>query len=424
MQLTHPHPPVRSSIANAETITTPQLSSQIGQIGVPTATPVLDMPPGMTVAPSTPAAPLQSVERDPHETDPDPAEVVALNRGDRSTGSRDVLSGWGWSTGSLETVDDEDFHDTARASRKRLLIAIGGALGVVLVIAIAAFAFSGSPPGDPAGRTREATPPATTPASPVSPPPEPTPAAVPAAPEPPAPASGAAPGSNEPTRADPSPAPAAAEPPRPSATEATAPEPPKVPAVEPPPPAKAAVAVSPERPRPEPPRPTAAPSAQPPRPEPARVAPAIKPPEPPRTGPPRVEPPRRPEVKKPPEAKKPPDRAVKRPQPPDKLAKATARAQPIDPYAASDKPAPDPAGAYKAGLQQYAHGDTAGALATFRGSLSTSPGFAPTWRGIGLVYEKMGNKALARSAFKRYLALSPDAGDADQIRDRMERLGP
>jgi regulator of sirC expression with transglutaminase-like and TPR domain len=35
----------------------------------------------------------------------------------------------------------------------------------------------------------------------------------------------------------------------------------------------------------------------------------------------------------------------------------------------------------------------------------------------------MGNKGQARAAFKRYLQLAPTAGDADQIRDRMERLG-
>jgi serine/threonine-protein kinase len=95
----------------------------------------------------------------------------------------------------------------------------------------------------------------------------------------------------------------------------------------------------------------------------------------------------------------------------------------VDPYATPDKPKLDPAAAYRTGLQQYARGDTAGALATFRSSLSSSPGFAPTWRGLGLVYEKLGNKSQARSAFKRYLQLAPTAGDADQIRDRMDRLG-
>jgi hypothetical protein len=35
----------------------------------------------------------------------------------------------------------------------------------------------------------------------------------------------------------------------------------------------------------------------------------------------------------------------------------------------------------------------------------------------------MGNKGLARSAFKKYLQLAPGAGDTDQIKDRLERLG-
>jgi Flp pilus assembly protein TadD len=89
-----------------------------------------------------------------------------------------------------------------------------------------------------------------------------------------------------------------------------------------------------------------------------------------------------------------------------------------------EKPSADPAAAYKTGLQQYAHGDTAGAIATFRTSLSSNPGFAPTWRGLGVIYDKLGNKAQARAAFKRYLQLAPGAIDADHIRDRLEQLGP
>jgi Flp pilus assembly protein TadD len=79
--------------------------------------------------------------------------------------------------------------------------------------------------------------------------------------------------------------------------------------------------------------------------------------------------------------------------------------------------------AYRTGLQQYARGDNAGALATLRASASAHRDYAPTWRGLGLVYEKLGNKGMAKLAFKRYLQLAPDAADADQIRDRMERLG-
>ena len=67
-------------------------------------------------------------------------------------------------------------------------------------------------------------------------------------------------------------------------------------------------------------------------------------------------------------------------------------------------------------------GDTNGALATFRASLSSSPGYAPTWRGLGLVYEKLGNKTQAKGAFRRYLQLAPGASDAGQIRDRIARL--
>ena len=99
----------------------------------------------------------------------------------------------------------------------------------------------------------------------------------------------------------------------------------------------------------------------------------------------------------------------------------------MDPYASPasppSEPGPDPAAAYRTGLQQYARGDNAGALATLRASASANRSYAPTWRGLGLVYEKLGNKALAKLAFKRYLQLAPDAPDADQIRDRMERLG-
>jgi regulator of sirC expression with transglutaminase-like and TPR domain len=41
-----------------------------------------------------------------------------------------------------------------------------------------------------------------------------------------------------------------------------------------------------------------------------------------------------------------------------------------------------------------------------------------------VIYDKLGNKAQARAAFKRYLQLAPGAIDADHIRDRLEQLGP
>jgi hypothetical protein len=104
-----------------------------------------------------------------------------------------------------------------------------------------------------------------------------------------------------------------------------------------------------------------------------------------------------------------------------KTPKAKASPKPLDPYAEST-PKQDPAAAYKTGFQQYVRGDTAGALATFKSSLAANPGYPSTYRGLGLVYEKMGNKSQAKRAFSRYLQLSPKASDADQIRERMGKL--
>jgi TolA-binding protein len=78
--------------------------------------------------------------------------------------------------------------------------------------------------------------------------------------------------------------------------------------------------------------------------------------------------------------------------------------------------------AYKQGLQLYMRGDTEGALASLRAALAGNPGYPPTWRGLGLVYEKLNEKDQARAAYRKYLQLAPNAGDADKIRNRLERL--
>jgi Tfp pilus assembly protein PilF len=102
---------------------------------------------------------------------------------------------------------------------------------------------------------------------------------------------------------------------------------------------------------------------------------------------------------------------------------------PVDPYAESKPPKTtakaskvDVETAYRTGLQQFARGDTTGALASLRTSLAGNPNYAPTWRALGLVFEKLGEKDQARAAYKRYLQLAPSAGDAGQIRSRLERL--
>jgi len=382
----HPQSSIKASASAMETAAT-----------VPV--PVLSMPPGITVAPSLPPAVLQTADGeldDARHPDPiEPVDLAAMRRGDhRGSASRDVLAGWGWTTGASQIVDDSDhFVDHARASRKRLLIAIGGALGVLLVILAAAFAFSGSTPTANVDPAATAMPSATAPSPAVPPSPPSAPAVTPAAaPADPAPAAPAAPPpaeavkpeapDAEPAAAAPAPAPRTTEPAPAPATTASAPEPIAKPLV-----------------------------AEPPKAEPAKPAPASKPLAPPK----KIEP-RKPDLRI---ALKAPDKTPKRAP-----VNAAIKAQPVDPYAIpTERSKPDPAAAYRTGLQQYARGDTTGALATFRGSLASSPGFAPTWRGLGLVYEKLSNKTQARAAFKRYLQLAPAAGDAEQIRDRLRRLG-
>ena len=86
--------------------------------------------------------------------------------------------------------------------------------------------------------------------------------------------------------------------------------------------------------------------------------------------------------------------------------------------AAPDKPSADEV--FKAGLQAWVRGDTKTALASYKRVLLANPGFAPAWRGVGLVYEKLGDKTASRAAFQKYLQLAPGALDAAGIRARLE----
>ena len=193
--------------------------------------------------------------------------------------------------------------------------------------------------------------------------------------------------STEPAQPAVAPAPA----PEPAKQDTPPPEPPKqeTPPPEPPkqetPPEPAKAAVTPPAPPPKAETPKATP---PPKTEPPKVAKA----EPPKTAPPKTEPPK-----------------VAKSEPPK--AATAPRASNADVETA-----------YKAGLMKFARGDTNGALASLRTALAGNPNYAPTWRGLGLVFEKLGEKDQARAAFKRYLTLAPGAGDSEQIKARMERL--
>jgi Flp pilus assembly protein TadD len=108
----------------------------------------------------------------------------------------------------------------------------------------------------------------------------------------------------------------------------------------------------------------------------------------------------------------------------EKATTKTAKAAKAEPKTvAKAEPKGNYEAAYRTGLQQFARGETSAALASLRSALAGNPNYAPTWRGLGLVFEKMGERDQARAAFRRYLQLAPGAGDADNIRGRLERLG-
>ncbi|HEY5936547.1 MAG TPA: tetratricopeptide repeat protein, partial [Kofleriaceae bacterium] len=87
------------------------------------------------------------------------------------------------------------------------------------------------------------------------------------------------------------------------------------------------------------------------------------------------------------------------------------------------KPSPgDAEKLYATGLDQLRRGEPKAALGSLTGARRASPRFAPTWYGLGLVHEKLGNKAAARAAYERYLELAPNAANAAQLKTRIAQL--
>lgn len=77
---------------------------------------------------------------------------------------------------------------------------------------------------------------------------------------------------------------------------------------------------------------------------------------------------------------------------------------------------------YKDGLGRYVAGDTGGAIDRFRDALARDPRYAPAHRGLGMAYERKGDRTRAARSFRKYLELAPGASDADQIRARLAKL--
>ena len=119
------------------------------------------------------------------------------------------------------------------------------------------------------------------------------------------------------------------------------------------------------------------------------------------------------------------------PTPPHHPVRAPATTHPSPIHHApppASTPAPAPATTananelFKQGLQAYIKGDLKTALTEYKRATQSNSGFAPAWRGLGLVYQKLGERGPAKAAFGKYLALSPNASDADAIRRTMAAL--
>ncbi|HSN27501.1 MAG TPA: hypothetical protein VLT45_14500, partial [Kofleriaceae bacterium] len=101
---------------------------------------------------------------------------------------------------------------------------------------------------------------------------------------------------------------------------------------------------------------------------------------------------------------------------------------PHEPVERPHRPPPPPtnsneaAALYKQGVQQLVKGDAKAALTSLQKAKSANPSYAPTWRVLGQVYRKLGDKGSAKNAFLRYLTLAPNASDAATVREQLGQL--
>jgi tetratricopeptide (TPR) repeat protein len=78
--------------------------------------------------------------------------------------------------------------------------------------------------------------------------------------------------------------------------------------------------------------------------------------------------------------------------------------------------------AYTTGNQRLFVGDLDGAIRAYREALELYPGYVGGYRGLGLAYEELGDKANALAALRAYVAAVPNARDVALIKKRIGRL--
>ena len=88
-----------------------------------------------------------------------------------------------------------------------------------------------------------------------------------------------------------------------------------------------------------------------------------------------------------------------------------------------DKPRGSADALTKKATEQYLAGNFGPAEALYKQALATNRGFAPAHKGLGFLYQRIGNKAKAIESLRTYLKLVPAAKDADSVKKRLEQLG-
>lgn len=87
-----------------------------------------------------------------------------------------------------------------------------------------------------------------------------------------------------------------------------------------------------------------------------------------------------------------------------------------------------PSAAYREAMEQvtarYQAGDLSGAAAACRRAIDVDPSLGAGWLALGEVKLAEGDRASARVAFDRYLAVEPEGAHAPRIRALLERLRP
>ncbi len=74
-------------------------------------------------------------------------------------------------------------------------------------------------------------------------------------------------------------------------------------------------------------------------------------------------------------------------------------------------------------VRLFVGGNLGEAEAKLKSALAADPSYAAAHRGLGLVYERAGNRSQAARHLRRYLKLAPKAPDAEAMRKRLAALG-